>query len=143
MALEFLSPLHKASRQITMYLEDQTRELGVSPLEGHVLTYLRQYAPAAVGELVRVFGLKQSTLTSLLNRLEHAGLVRRELNPADRRSLLIHLTGRGRELTTRLNRLLEKLEEDLRGRLRRAEVKGFHAAMAAVDDLTRVRVRER
>jgi hypothetical protein len=27
MALEFLSPLHKASRQITMYLEDQTREL--------------------------------------------------------------------------------------------------------------------
>ena len=142
MALEFLSPLHKASRQITMYLEDQTRELGVSPLEGHVLTYLRKYAPAAVGELVRVFGLKQSTLTSLLDRLEHAGLVRRELNPADRRALLIHLTGRGRELTTRLNRLLERLEEDLRGRLRRAEVKGFHAAMAAVDDLTRVRVRE-
>ena len=54
MALEFLSPLHKASRQITMYLEDQTRELGVSPLEGHVLTYLRKYAPAPVGELVRI-----------------------------------------------------------------------------------------
>lgn len=143
MALEFLSPLHKASRQITMYLEEQTRALGVSPVEGHVLTYLRKYAPAPVGELVRVFGLKQSTLTSLLDRLERAGLVRREPNPADRRSFLIHLTERGRELTTRLNRLLKRLEDEIRARLRRAETKGFHAVMAAVEDVTRVQVRER
>jgi DNA-binding MarR family transcriptional regulator len=143
MALEFLSPLHKASRQITMYLEDQTRELGVSPIEGHVLTYLRKYAPAPVGELVRVIGLKQSTLTSLLDRLERATLVRRELNPADRRSFLIHLTGRGRELASRLNRLLEKLEDDIRTRLLRTEVKGFHAVMAAVENVTQVQVRER
>ncbi|HEU4953949.1 MAG TPA: MarR family transcriptional regulator [Gemmatimonadales bacterium] len=143
MALEFLSPLHKASRQITMYLEDQTRALGVSPLEGHVLTYLRKYAPAPVGELVRVFGIKQSTLTSLLDRLERSGLARREPNPADRRSFLISLTERGRDLTTRLNRLLEKLEDDIRARLRRAEAKGFHAVMAAVEDVTQVQVRER
>ena len=143
MALEFLSPLHKASRQITMYLETRTQELGVSPLEGHVLTYLRKYAPAPVGELVRVFGLKQSTFTSLLDRLERSGLVRRERNPDDRRSLLVHITVQGRELTTRLNRMLEKLEDDIRTRLRRGEVKGFHAVMAAVEDVTRVRVRER
>jgi DNA-binding MarR family transcriptional regulator len=143
MALEFLSPLHKASRQITMYLEDRTRELGVSPLEGHVLTYLRKYAPAPVGELVRVFGVKQSTFTSLLDRLERDGLVRREPNPADRRSFLIHITDRGRELTARLNRLLDKLEDDIRARLRRAEAKGFHAVMAAVEDVTRVQVRGR
>ena len=143
MALEFLSPLHKASRQITMHLEELTRELGVSPIEGHVLTYLRKYAPAPVGELVRVFGLKRSTLTSLLDRLERAGLVRREPNPADRRSFLIHLTGRGRELTTRLNRLLEKLEDDIRSSLRRSEARGFHAVMAAVEAVTQVQVRQR
>ena len=143
MALEFLSPLHKASRQITMYLEDQTRELGVSPLEGHVLTYLRKYAPAPVGELVRVFGVKQSTFTSLLDRLERDSLVRREPNPADRRSFLIHITERGGELTARLNRLLERLEADIRARLRQTEAKGFHAVMAAVEDVTRVQVRER
>ena len=143
MPLEFLSPLHKASRQITMYLEERTGELGVSPLEGHVLTYLRKYAPAPVGELVRIFGLKQSTFTSLLDRLERADLVRRELNPADGRSLLVHVTDRGRDLAARLNRVLEKLEDEVRRRLRRSEVKGFHAFVAAVDDVTRVRVRER
>jgi MarR family transcriptional regulator for hemolysin len=143
MSLDFLSPLHKASRQLTMYLEAQTRDLGVSPLEGHVLTYLRKYAPVPVGGLVRVFGLKQSTFTSLLDRLERAGLIRRELNPHDRRSLLVHITERGRELTARLNRLLDRLEDDIRARLRRPEVKGFHAVMAAVEDVTLVRVRER
>ena len=143
MSLEFLSPLHKASRQITVYLEAHTRELGVSPLEGHVLTYLRKYAPVTVGELIRVFGVKRSTFTSLLDRLEKAGLVRRELNPGDRRSFLIHITDRGRELTARLNRLLEKLEDDLRARVRRPDVKGFHAVMGAVEDVTRVRLRER
>ena len=143
MALDFLSPLHKASRQITMYLEAHTRELGVSPLEGHVLTYLRKYAPAPIGELVRVFGIKQSTLTSLLDRLEHAGLLRRELNPDDRRSFLIHITDRGRELTVRLNRLLEKLEGEIRDRVRRPEIQGFQAVMSAVEDVTRVRLRDR
>ena len=95
MALEFLSPLHRASRQISIYLEAHTRALGVSPGEGHLLTYLGGYAPASVVELVRVFGMKQSTLTSMLDRLERAGLVRREVNPADRRSFLIHLTRAG------------------------------------------------
>ena len=143
MALEFLSPLHKASRQISMYLEANTRELGVSPLEGHILTYLRKYSPAPIGELVRVFGVKQSTLTSLLDRLERAGLARREINRDDRRSFLIHITGEGRELTGRLNRLLEALEGDIRGRVSPRNVKGFHAVMGAVEDITRVRLRER
>ena len=143
MALEFLSPLHKASRQISVYLEAHTRELGVSPLEGHVLTYLRRYAPVPVGELVRVFGVKQSTLTSLLDRLGRAGLISREPNPEDRRSFLIHLSRKGRELTGRLNRLLQRLEAEIRGRVRVADVKGFHTVMGAVEEITRVRLRER
>src|SRR6476661_9749836 len=95
MALDFLSPLHKASRQISVYLESRTRELGVSPLEGHVLTYLRSYAPASIRDLVRVFGIKQSTFTSLLDRLEQDGFVHRAVNPDDRRSFLIHISDDG------------------------------------------------
>ena len=47
MALEFLSPLHKASRQISMYLERPLDDL--TPQEGHLITYLNSYAPAALG----------------------------------------------------------------------------------------------
>ncbi|HEX7185030.1 MAG TPA: MarR family transcriptional regulator [Thermoanaerobaculia bacterium] len=142
MALDFLSPLHKASRQISVYLETHTRDLGVSPIEGHVLTYLRSYAPTPIGELVRVFGLKQSTFTSLLDRLEKAGLVRREINRDDRRSFLIDISDSGRELAERLNRLLEALEDEIRERVSARDMKGFQAVMSAVEEITRVRLRE-
>ena len=143
MPLDFLSPLHKASRQISVYLETHTQELGVSPLEGHVLTYLRSYAPTPIGELVRVFGIKQSTFTSVLDRLEEAGLLSREINREDRRSFLIHLSDRGRDLAEKLNRLLEALEDEIRQRVSARDMKGFRAVMAAVEETTRVRLRER
>ena len=143
MALEFLSPLHKASRQISMHMEAQTRELGVSSIEGHVLTYLRSYAPTTIGELVRVFGIKQSTFTSVLDRLEEDGLIRREINRDDRRSFLIHISDDGMKLAKRLNRLLEELEEQIRERVTSRDVKGFHAVMGAVEEITQVQLRER
>lgn len=142
MPLDFLSPLHKASRQITVYLEQDTRELGVSPMEGHLLTYLRTYAPSSIGELVRVFGIKQSTFTSLLDRLEDSGLLRREVNPDDRRSFLIHVTDEGEKLAGRLNRRLEAFEARIRERVDDRDVEGFRAVMGAVDEVTRVRLRE-
>ncbi|HYH81426.1 MAG TPA: MarR family transcriptional regulator [Longimicrobium sp.] len=143
MALDFLSPLHKASRQISVYLETHTRALGVSPSEGHVITYLRGYAPAPVGELVRVFGMKQSTLTSMLDRLERAGLVRREVNPGDRRSFLVHVSDAGVELAERITAVLETLEADMRARVSAGQMEGFRAVMGAVEDVTRVQLRER
>ena len=143
MALQFLSPLHKASRQLSVYLETHTRELGVSPSEGHLISYLRSYAPAPVGELVRVFGMKQSTLTSMLDRLERDGFLRREVNPDDRRSLLIHITDAGADLSERLSDQLTRLEAEIRARVSDADMDGFRAVMAAVDEVTRVQLRER
>ena len=143
MALRVLSPLHKASRQLSLHLEARTRALGVSPAEGHLLTYLRRYAPAPVGELARVFGTKQSTLTSILDRLERDGLLRRAPNPTDRRSFLLRLTPKGRSLAARLQRELVALEREIARRVTGREQSGFDAVMAAVDAVTGVRVRER
>ena len=143
MPLDFLSPLHKASRQISVYLEAHTRELGVSPGEGHVLSYLRSYAPTPIGELVRVFGIKQSTFTSLLDRLENARLIRREINPEDRRSFVIHISDEGLELAERLNQCLETLEEKIRECVSSRDLEGFRAVMGAVEEVTQVRLRER
>lgn len=145
MALQFLSPLHKASRQLSVYLEGRDGEalLSLSPSDGHLISYLKSYAPASVGELVRVFGIKQSTFTSMLDRLETAGLIRRELNPADRRSFLIHITDAGRAVAEESNRVLLALEDDIRARVSARDVEGFQAVMRAIEEITQVRLRER
>src|SRR5436309_159881 len=66
MTLRYLSPIHKATRQIGLFLEPRCAALGVSPAEGHLLSYLRSYAPCPIGEVVRVFGIRPSTMTSML-----------------------------------------------------------------------------
>ena len=55
----------------------------------------------------------------------------------------MHISAQGRELTGRVNRLLEGLEADIRKRVRSSDVKGFHEVMRAVEEITRVRLRER
>jgi DNA-binding MarR family transcriptional regulator len=143
MSLLFLSPLHRANRQIGVYFEGHVREMGVSPQEGHLLSYLRSYAPCPVSELLRVFGFKPSTMTSLLDRLENRRLVRREVNPEDRRSLLVGLTAKGRIVYHRVQRVVEALESSLRREVTKRELDGFQAVIAAVDRVTGVTLRER
>ncbi|UCC72949.1 MAG: MarR family transcriptional regulator [Gemmatimonadota bacterium] len=140
--LKFLSPIHRASRQIGVYFEGKLEDLHVSPQEGHLLSYLRSYAPCPISELVRVFGLKQSTLTSMLDRLERRALIRRAINAEDRRSFLIRLTRRGRLLADRINRIVEVLERRLANMVSARDMAGFAAVMSAIDELTQVKLRQ-
>lgn len=140
--LTFLSPIHKASRQIAVYFEDYMEELGVSTQEGHLLSYMRSYAPCPISELVRVFGLKRSTLTSMLDRLEGQELIAREVNPEDRRSFVIRLTWRGRRLADRIQKIVEALEKQLRSMVSANDVKGFSTVMSAINEVTQVTLRE-
>ncbi|MCM3871905.1 MAG: MarR family transcriptional regulator [Pyrinomonadaceae bacterium] len=143
MPLQFLSPIHKASRQISIYLERATIELGVSPAEGHLLSYLKTYAPCPLSELERVFGHKRSTLTSMLDRLSDRALLTRHVNPEDRRSFTLELTPDGRKLAGKLQKLLEAFELSVEERINDKQLAGFRAVMEAIADVTDVKVRER
>lgn len=143
MPLQFFSPIHKATRQLSLAVEDQLGDLGTSPQEGHLLTYLYRYAPAPIGELVRVFGHKQSTLTSILDRLETEGYLYRVVNPEDRRSFLIYITKKGSAIAEESNKRLEALEAKIRAHVSERDMQGFHAVLHAIEEVVQVRLRER
>jgi DNA-binding MarR family transcriptional regulator len=52
--------------------------------------------------------LEKSTMTSLIDRMEAAGLVRREDHPTDRRAYQICLTPRGKELEEKLDEVVAR-----------------------------------
>lgn len=141
MALTFLSPLHRATRQIGLWFEERM-PAGVAASEGHLLTYLVPYGPCPVSELVRVFGMKHSTMTSVLDRLEERGLVERKANPEDKRSFLIGLTRKGQSTAARVNVLVEEIEREIGKRLTKQELAGFQRVMEAVGEATGVEVRK-
>jgi DNA-binding MarR family transcriptional regulator len=142
MPLRFLSPIHKAGRQIAVHLGEYLQAFGLDSAEGHTLSYLRSYSPCPVGELVRVFGHRPSTMTSILDRLEQRRLIERRTNPDDRRSFLVGLTSGGLEVADQMLVLLEKLENQIAERVTEADLDGFNAVMSAIGWVTDVQLRE-
>ncbi|MEN8376003.1 MAG: MarR family transcriptional regulator [Gemmatimonadota bacterium] len=140
--LRFVSPLHKATRQIGEYLADDCRRLGVEPAEGHMLSYTHLYGPCPPSELTRVFGHKPSTLTGMLDRLEAKALLVRDPNPEDRRSNLIRVTEEGASIAQRLRGQLEDLERAVRARVGSRNEQGFRSVMKAIADITQIQLKE-
>jgi DNA-binding MarR family transcriptional regulator len=132
----FLSPIHKATRQIGLYLERPCAAEGVATAEGHLLSYLRSYGPCPIAALLRVFGHKPSTATSMLNRLAKRGLVVREGDPNDRRVVLIRLTKRGEVAADRLRERLVAFEAAIRSRVGERDVEGFRNVLSAIEAAT-------
>ena len=139
MALTYISPLHRATRQIALWFEQQLP--GRTAGEGHLLTYLVPYGPCPVSELVRVFGTRHSTMTSMLDRMEKNGLVARKPNPNDRRSLLVAATAKGTRATARVNAVLERLERAIGARVSKADRAGFENVLEAIAAATKTKVR--
>jgi DNA-binding MarR family transcriptional regulator len=70
-----------------------------------VLQALWENDGLSISDLGEKVQLEKSTMTSLLDRMESAGLLRRDDHPTDRRAYKICLTGRGRELEPQLDQV--------------------------------------
>jgi DNA-binding MarR family transcriptional regulator len=71
---------------------------GGAPLSAHqasILSHLDDVDPTMVGELAGHLGVTASTMSLTLKRLENAGYVRRDRDPADRRVTNVRLTQAG------------------------------------------------
>lgn len=76
-------------------LAEKLRRFGldaINPAQGRILFVLWQEDQLPVSELARRVSLGKSTLTSMLDRLEAAGYVRRVASPGDRRVTIIERT---------------------------------------------------
>lgn len=75
--------------------------------QGRILYVLWQEDSLPIVELSRKTGLAKNTLTSMLDRMEAAGHIRRIPTPSDRRQTLIVLTEQARALDKKYNEVSE------------------------------------
>jgi DNA-binding MarR family transcriptional regulator len=66
-------------------------KVGLSLTDMQMIHVLQLYGPATPGRLATWTGLSTGGVTVALDRLQKAGYIRREPNPADRRSLIVTL----------------------------------------------------
>lgn len=103
------------------------RRCGIRHAVFEVLLKLSDTGPHAMGDLAGELILTSGGMTRIIDRMEDAGLVRREPAPGDRRRQLVELTDAGRA----------KLDEALRVH---AETLREHFAGPLTDDQRRVLV---
>ncbi len=73
-----------------------------------VLQALWETDGLSISDLGEKVQLEKSTMTSLIDRMEAAGLVRRDDHPTDRRAYRICLTPRGKELEEKLDQVVSE-----------------------------------
>lgn len=135
--MEILRAIERAGQLTNRYLSVRFAQLSITETEMHVLLHLAAPRRASIAEVQRAFGLRPSTLTSVLDRLERRGYITRQFNPEDRRSLLVVLTPEGETAAAAVVELLREVEEAIRARVGETEIAGFLAVVDAVVEVTR------
>ena len=114
--------LYRASRAVTRAYQPLLQNLGLTyPQYLTMLVLWEGDQSHSMQEITQRLGLDSGTLTPVCRRLEQAGLVTRDRDPADERRLIIALTDRGRGR--------QREAEDIPGQLERLyRVPGLDAA---------------
>ncbi|WP_394839289.1 MarR family transcriptional regulator [Pendulispora rubella] len=71
---------------------------GIGYLDLHALSFAEEKPDHTLAEMREFLQVPQSTLTSIIDRLEKRDLLRRAIHPTDKRSFRIELTEKGTEL---------------------------------------------
>jgi len=132
--LPLVVELQRATHAVGLRLEVELEDLGLSQGEAHVLALLGGGEARTVGDLQRGLHHRPSTLTGILDRLEGRGLVTRELNQQDRRSLLVGLTRSGRRAAAKVEAAMSAIESEARAAAGARDVAGFRAVARALTD---------
>jgi DNA-binding MarR family transcriptional regulator len=116
--------ISRLARELEQRLEPVYREHGLEPGWHDVLATLRRAGPPyrlRPTEFTSTLMLTSSGTTKRLDRLERAGLIRRDPDPRDRRGTLITLTDAGQELIDRTTEAHLENERRLLGALTEAD----------------------
>lgn len=84
--------ISRTARAMARVGDIRLRKLGFATAQLPVLTALKDGARLSQTELAAWAKVEQPTMAQLLARMERDGIIRRETDPADRRSSLISLT---------------------------------------------------
>jgi DNA-binding MarR family transcriptional regulator len=132
-----IAALEAAVHRVLDHLAAQLADLGLRQAEINVLAQLEPDRPRSVGELAAATGQRSSTLTGVLDRLEQRRLVRRRVNPADRRSFTIGLTANGERAAARVHAVFATLDERVLADVPRSAEDGFHSVLDALERHTK------
>lgn len=130
--LSFMQLLWAVTHGLESASKRMHAELGVTGPQRLVLRIVGHHGRISAGALAEVLHIHPSSLTGMLQRLEHAELIRRESDPFDRRRALIELTKRGMRLNGERSGTIEASIAGALARMSKDKLAGAKAVLKAI-----------
>ena len=96
---KIVASLERVSQAFRVLLWNESKEFSLSPLQVQVLIFLFHHSDEKrkVSYLADEFGMAKATISETIKTLEQKQLIKKEYEPHDTRSYIIHLTKKGKE----------------------------------------------
>ncbi|MFG3442996.1 MarR family winged helix-turn-helix transcriptional regulator [Nonomuraea sp. NPDC047897] len=126
--------LHLVSRRLRHGWLHRLEPLGLSPGQARALRVLIEAGrPLRMVQLADELRIVPRSVTPVIDALEEAGHVRREVDPANRRSTLVVITPSGREVYERAREARRQAGQDLFAVLSQEQRDQLKGLLGAVD----------
>src|SRR3989441_13302444 len=124
--------LGKAYQRVTQSAKQRLAPYGVTPVQYALLKVLWDRDDQSGAELGERLLLDSATMTGLLDRLEHAGLIERQSDATDRRVNRVVLTARGRDLQAPLDKEMDQMNQDFLGNFPPEDARRLQVLLTAI-----------
>ena len=121
--------LGRASHNLNTEIAAALEGIGLQPRAHCVLKGAQEGGYTQI-ELARISGLDKTTMVTLLDELEAAGLAERLPSPDDRRKRVIAVTQEGKAKVREADKVVERVRDDVLGALPAGERDAFMLALA-------------
>ncbi|HEX7994935.1 MAG TPA: MarR family transcriptional regulator [Streptosporangiaceae bacterium] len=121
--------LQQAAHRVVHILSAQLAEFGMTASEINAMANLAAHPGSTVSELAAAAGIRSTTMTSVLDRLEKRGLVLRGPAIGDRRAVRIEMTDQGRAAAGAIDAAIDALERRALADLPAEAMSGLQAAL--------------
>jgi DNA-binding MarR family transcriptional regulator len=106
--------LQRLARRLRRTHAERLVPFGLTPAQERALRMItRSEEPLRMTDLADHLGIVPRSLTTVIDALEEAGLVRREIDPHNRRAIRLHLTDRGLSVRDDMREARRRAAEDL------------------------------
>lgn len=135
--------LMKSNAMLSRRILSEVSRLGLTPGQPKVLDFLLQYNEADQKTIAAYCEIEQTTVGSILLRMENAGLVRRRQKDGNRRSLYVSLTPAGKEKAEKLMDIFLKNENTATANLSETEIETLKELLTKLCDTMQSQAKEK
>ncbi len=124
--------VQRAARTLARRFDEAFRPLGITSGQFSLLMSLNRPEPPQMGPVANLLAMDRTTLTAALKPLERRGLLHVAKDEKDRRSRILVLTAKGKELLARAVPIWQSTHVEVEERLEGAKLDDLRASLMAM-----------